>query len=47
VESDALGVAFELDGRFADVGFGDDPDLPSAHYIASVGRRDRAGRLHW
>ena len=36
MESDALGVAFELDGRFADVGFGADPDLPSAHYIASV-----------
>jgi hypothetical protein len=34
--SEALGVAFTIDERFADVGFEVDPELPTAHFIASV-----------
>lgn len=36
VRDGALGVAFALDERFADVGFARDEELPSAHYIASA-----------
>jgi hypothetical protein len=36
VQDAALGVRFELDERFADVGFARDEDLPTAHFIASV-----------
>jgi hypothetical protein len=34
--SEALGIAFAIDERFADVGFEVDTDLPTAHFIASV-----------
>jgi hypothetical protein len=34
--SEALGVAFAIDERFADVGFEVDPELPTAHFIASA-----------
>jgi hypothetical protein len=36
VRDETLGVAFELDERFADVGFARDEDYPTAHYIASA-----------
>ena len=36
--SEALGVAFAIDERFADVGFEVDPELPTAHLIASAPR---------
>jgi hypothetical protein len=34
VRDEGLGVAFELDERFADAGFASDDELPTAHFIA-------------
>ena len=42
---EGLGVAFELDERFADVGFARDEDLPTAHFIASVPGEGRIAAL--
>ena len=33
---EAMGLAFTIDERFADVGFARDEELPTAHFIASV-----------
>jgi hypothetical protein len=45
VHDAAIGVRFELAGRFADVGFARDETLPSAHYIASVPGEGRIAAL--
>ena len=45
IRDDALGVAFSLDERFADVGFARDEDLPTAHFIASVPGEGRIAAL--
>ena len=36
IRDEGLGVAFEVDERFADVGFSRDEELPTAHFIASA-----------
>jgi hypothetical protein len=36
VRDEGLGISFQLDERFADVGFARDEELPTAHFIASV-----------
>ena len=43
--SEALGVAFAIDERFADVGFEVDPHLPTAHFLASVPAEGRIAAL--
>jgi hypothetical protein len=45
IRDEALGVGFTLDERFADVGFGRDEELPTAHFIASEPGEGRIAAL--
>jgi hypothetical protein len=45
VNDEALGLAFELDERFADAGFASDDELPTAHFIAVVPGEGRIAAL--
>src|SRR5512133_2858999 len=45
LRDEGLGVAFELDERFVDAGFGRDEELPSSHLIASEPHEGRIAAL--
>jgi hypothetical protein len=45
VLDEALGIGFEIDGRFESAGFPRDDELPTAHYIASEPGAGRVAAL--